>query len=390
MRTVKSGRVVALISFLLFFYGFYLGGLQLVIRQISQHFKMEITGIGILVAVPHITSLLLPPLMGSAADRVGKKPVLLCFAGVFLLGCLLCGFAGSISLYVAGALLIGGGCSVCESIGSAVLSDLSEENANRYINISQCLLSAGAVISPVILELLLPYLSWGWRTVFFLCAGAYLLVLLLLAKAVFPTPRSCVRTQTGNTPKFLTSPVLLCAMVSMALYVSLENGIGYFVESFFETALQKGSLGAYAISLYWIGMTLSRLVSGLWKRRTGTILRLHFGTSALLFLLLYLCPRAEFSMILCGLIGFAFGPIWGTLAAMGAGAFPEHSAKATGLISAFGSIGSTAAPVIMGLVADHSSIRSGFALLAGFALAGLLCCCFINRRKEIGQHPIRK
>lgn len=382
MITVKPRRLLALISFLLFFYGFYLGGLQLVIREISQHFGMEITGIGILVAVPHITSLLLPPLMGSAADRFEKKPVLLCFAGVFLLGCLLCGFAGSIALYVAGALLIGGGCSVCESVGSAVLSDLSEENANRYINISQCLLSAGAVISPVILELLLPYLSWGWRTVFFLCAGAYLLVLALLAKAVFPAPRLRPQAQTGKAPKFLTSPVLLCAMISMALYVSLENGIGYFVESFFETALQKGALGAYAISLYWIGMTLSRLVSGLWKRRNSTVLRLHFGASALLFVLLYLCPRADLSMVLCFLVGFAFGPIWGTLAAMGASAFPEHSAKATGLISAFGSIGSTAAPVLMGLVADHSSIRAGFALLAGFAFTGLLCCVFIKSKKE--------
>lgn len=382
MVKVKPRRLLALISFLLFFYGFYLGGLQLVIRDVSRHFGMDISGIGILVAVPHITSLLLPPLMGSAADRFGKKPVLLCFAGALFLGCLLCGLSGSISVYVVGALLIGGGCSVCETVGSAVLSDLSEENAQRYINISQCLLSAGAVLSPVLVNLLLPHLSFGWRTPFFLCAGAFLLTIPLLAVVAFPSPRQRIQTGSNRPVKLLSSPILICAMVSMALYVSLENGVGYFTESFFATALQKGSLGAYAISLYWIGMTVSRLVSGLWKRSNATILRLHFGASALFFLLLLLCQRSDLCLLLCFLVGFAFGPIWGTLAAMGATAFPEHSAKATGLISAFGSIGSTVSPVIMGYVADHSGIRAGFGLLALFALAGLFCSLFLKRNKK--------
>ncbi len=380
MKRLDPRRTVAVICALLFFYGFYLGTLQLVIRDISLHFGMEISGIGVLVAVPHITSLLLPPLMGTAADRFGKKPVLLCFAGILFLGCLLCGSCGGVGVYVVGALLIGGGCSVCETVGSAALCDLSEENAQRYINLSQCLLSAGAVLGPILISLLLPYLPFGWRTPYFLCAGAFLLMLPLLATTAFAPAREKRPAAKSRPARLLASPLLLCAMLSMAFYLSLENGVGYFTESFFATSLQREGLSPYAISLYWIGMTVSRLVLGLWKQTPHRVLRLCFGASALLFVLLLICRQAAVCLVLCFFIGFAFGPIWGTLAALGATAFPEHSAKATGLISAFGSVGSTLAPVFMGIAADRWDIRAVFVLMALFALGGLALSCLYRKK----------
>ena len=155
MKLSQPKKMLVLLSALLFFYGFYLGGIQLVIADISAFFNMQITGIGILVAVPHLSSLLLPPLMGSLADKIGKKWILVIFAGAFCVGNLLAGTSGQIGVYILGALMIGAGTSVCESVSSAVLSDCNPEESARYINISQCLLSAGAVLSPVLLQKLL-------------------------------------------------------------------------------------------------------------------------------------------------------------------------------------------------------------------------------------------
>lgn len=374
MKLSQPKKMLVLLSVLLFFYGFYLGGIQLVIADVSAFFNMQITGIGILVAVPHLSSLILPPLLGSLADKIGKKWILVIFASVFCVGNLLAGSSGQIGVYILGALMIGAGTSVCESVSSAVLSDCNPEESARYINISQCMLSAGAVLSPVLLQWWIPRVQIGWRLMFFLCAGAYAVMILLLMFTAFPKSRPAVQENGNKSAGFplFRSVVFVSAFVGMALYVGLETGMGYFVESFFEESLNRPALGAYAISLYWIGMTLSRLVSGAWIQNFRKVLLLHFAACIALFVILFLAQPPWLSVALCAVIGFAFGPIWSTLVAMAAQEFPEHSAKATGMMSSAGAIGSMVVPVIMGLLSDGFGIRSGFLLLAVMSAGGWL------------------
>ena len=81
MKYDRPRRLLALLSTLLFIYGFYMGGLQYVISDISATFvsdgDKQGTGIGILISVPHMISLFFPILMGSISDKVGKKKILL-------------------------------------------------------------------------------------------------------------------------------------------------------------------------------------------------------------------------------------------------------------------------------------------------------------------------
>lgn len=383
MRSNRSRAMLTLLSTLLFFYGFYLGGIQLVIADISASFGMEITGIGILVAVSHIASLILPTLLGILADRVGKKQVLLTFAGVLTVGCLLAGFSGNILVYAAGAVMIGAGTSVCESVSSAVLSELNPEKAARYINISQCALSAGAVIAPFVIQWLMPFFTFGWRLLFYLCAGAFLLIGALLALYRFPNAQKpgTVPKSDASGVRFFRNRLFVCVLFAMAIYVGLENGVGYFVESHFDISLNRSDLGAFAISCYWIGMTLARLVGGVWIKDMRAILLLHFGAVAALFLWLLVADSPWLTVVLCGLVGFAYGPIWCTLVAQAASIFPAHTAKATGMMSSFGSLGSISAPILMGFISDTFHIRAGFLFLALLGLGGFLLI-FLGKEKK--------
>ena len=60
------------------------------------------------------------------------------------MGCFLAGLSKNLGVYVIGAVCVGAGYSVCESVSSAVLSELDAEKGARYINLSQALLSLGA------------------------------------------------------------------------------------------------------------------------------------------------------------------------------------------------------------------------------------------------------
>lgn len=150
--TRRVPALLPLVCALLFFVGFEMGGFQLVLRGVSTEFSMTATGAGLLVAAQNAGIMLMPPLFGSLSDRIGKKRVLLLFSLIFCLGCAFTGLSRGVLPFILGVFLIGSGYSVCECTGSAALADAYPEKSAKYINLSQCMLSAGAVVSPVLTQ----------------------------------------------------------------------------------------------------------------------------------------------------------------------------------------------------------------------------------------------
>ena len=108
MKTkLRPGWVLALLCTVLFFYGFYLGGVQLVISEVSREYGQNAAGMGGLVAAQHVAAVVLPVVLGALADRIGKKPVLCIFAAVFAAGCFLAGLSKNLGVYVIGAVCVG-------------------------------------------------------------------------------------------------------------------------------------------------------------------------------------------------------------------------------------------------------------------------------------------
>lgn len=108
MKTkLRPGWVLALLCTVLFFYGFYLGGVQLVISEVSREYGQNAVGMGGLVAAQHVAAVVLPVVLGALADRIGKKPVLCIFAAVFAVGCFLAGLSKNLGVYVIGTASLG-------------------------------------------------------------------------------------------------------------------------------------------------------------------------------------------------------------------------------------------------------------------------------------------
>lgn len=379
--------LIVLSAALMFFYGFFLGGLQLVVSEIALNFGVGKLGMGLLISVQHVTAVVMPILCGALADRVGKKPILLFSVLAFSVGCLLAGVSTGLAVYLAGAAFIGAGYSVCESVCSAVMSDIDAENSARYINLCQCLLSIGAVLAPQIFRLCQSLWQTDWRTVFQICAAAYLLLALLLWPVRFPSARKdSLPPVHGKQKSLLFSGLFTCLFVSIILYVGLENGFGYFMETLFDTRLGHVELASYAISAYWIGMAASRLASGLWLKRPQRVLTLCFLLSAGLFTALALSKTPWISLAVCGLIGVSFGPVWSTLVAEAANAFPRQAGAAVGLMSSGCGLGGILFPVLMGYLAERVTIGAAFLFLAITAALGMVLCVLFQRRQAARSH----
>jgi Fucose permease len=314
---------------------------------------------------------------------VGKRIVLLCFCAVFVLGCALAAFSGGVATFVLGAFMIGAGYSVCETAGSAALSDLSPEDGARWVNFSQGALSFGAVISPILTQVCTNAFGSSWRFVFYVCLiGAMLSAGLLLFSQIPSAPREELpRVSVLPIRQFRDLPFTMF-FLSILLYVGLENGFGYFTESLFSLELGAVSLGAYAISAYWASMAFSRLLFGVLRVKPERTLVVCLGASALLFLALSFVKAPVPAFITCALIGFVFGPVWSILMNLAAARNPSASGGTIGLMSAGCGLGGAVFPALMGFFSDSFNLRSAFLLLAFAAAAAAVLSLMAKLRQQ--------
>jgi len=360
--------------------GFEMGGFQAVLRMMAEFFSLEKVDSGFLVSTQYVGIILMPALIGRIADRVGKKRTLVVFMLVFCIGAFMVGVSSWLGITVLGLLFIGSGYGVAESVSTALLGDHYKENADRYINLSQAFLCIGAVAAPLVSSL--TFFLWRWV---FLSSSAVCLVSLVL-----------LLSETGFTKVMHTSDALLLDksliqsnlfrlfFIIMLLYVGMENGFGYVVETYFYNSF-RSSWGAYAISLYWSAMALSRLLSSTVSSNLHVQLKIRFIVITLVYVVLALSTSPILSLILCTLIGFSYGPIWSFIMALAIRNYPEKTASVTGLISSGCGLGGVLFPILMQLV----PLGKGFVLLAAAALAAGVCIVFAARQDRAMLYNVK-
>ena len=379
---MKPPKLVLVLTCLLFCYGFMVGGQQLVLTRVCDQFGIGVVGMGTMVAILHVASMLAPGIMGAVADRVGKKKVLVLFTVLYGIGCLLAAFSPVLASFVIAMLVIGAGYSVCESLTSAVCVELSPEDGARYINLTQCLLSVGAILGPIVMGSLPDFSFESWRLLYIFCGLPLVIIGIILSRMHFPIAEVTGEVKTSARHLWL-SPIFIALVVSMFMYVGLETGFGYFVDILFTGKASGAALGAYGISAYWAGMAIARLIYSLWVYRPHRVVRLSFLVAAICFIALILFDSGLLCVGLCFLVGFAYGPIWTSIVAGAAQRFPQHKASATGLMSSTCGFAGILYPMFMGILVDRLDIRIGFIILAvSAAIGAVLAFCLHNHSQS--------
>lgn len=375
---VKPPKLILLLTCLLFCYGFMVGGQQLVLTRVCDQFGIGVVGMGTMVAILHVASMLAPGIMGAVADRIGKKKVLVLFTILYGIGCLIAAFSPVLASFVIAMLVIGAGYSVCESLTSAVCVEESPENGARYVNLTQCLLSVGAILGPIVMGNLPEFSFESWRLLYIFCGVPLLTIGIILSRMAFPVSETAEKVKASARHLWL-SPIFLCLVVSMFMYVGLETGFGYFVDILFSLKTNGAALGAYGIAAYWAGMAFARLLYSLWVYHPGRVVRLSFLGAAACFVSLILFRSGWLCVVLCFLVGFTYGPIWTSIVAGAAQRFPKHKASATGLMSSACGFAGILYPMFMGILVDRLDIRIGFVILAvSAAIGAVLAFCLNN------------
>lgn len=239
-----------------------------------------------------------------------------------------------------------------------------------------------------------------WLTVYYLLALLIAVALLLVFLA--PIEReSATHRQANLLSEFLSmlklvyQPLVLIFVLSVFLYVLIEQGIGTWLPTFNQEVLGLPvHVSIQITSVFAVSLAVGRLLAGAVLRRVNWYPFLNVCLLLMAVLIVVSLPLAEkvpensvtsvlhvpFAAMLFPLIGLLMAPIYPVLNSVMLSALPRYQhAPMTGLIVVFSALGGTTGSIITGLVFDKMGGQQAF-FLSLIPIGLILITLFFFRR----------
>ncbi len=298
------------------------------------------------------------------------------------------GLAPAWPVFVLAAMTLGVGTGCLDGGANGLVLDVYREGRGQAMSLLHVSFGVGALAAPLVVGLLVGSgIPWqnvvvGTGVVLSLLAVAYVLVPMpggRRARSVAPASAGAAGGDVPHRddgPSLLAGPLLLLG-VAIAVYVAAEIGVSNWIVRFLEAApLATATL---ALSLYWAGLTVGRLVSAFiadrFDHRRFTIACTL--AMAALIVVAVAAPSLPLSIAAFAAAGVASGPVFPMIVALGGDRYPQRSAAVGGSLAGMAVVGSTIYPPAMGLLSVTVGLTVamyGNALLAmgsGIALVAL-------------------
>jgi fucose permease len=310
---------------------------------------------------------------GIAVDRLGYRPIIV--AGALL--CVLAIFQVGRERRIGGVMAMCGLLSMGGqflNVGSTTLISILFADPAVGNNLKAACFGMGALLVSIITAHLFQKVAFG--RALSIVAALTLLPMIFVFGGGFPTPERTFSLEVagrllGNPATWVAIPILFC-------YMGLEASLAAWLTSFATELGADEVQASRLLSIFLVAIMLGRLVWGLQNQVTGIDLTsigryVLTGGALVVVIAITILIHAQGLGVARGagfLAGFAFGPILPTTL----GLTVQHFAPAVwgtlfGMLFAVGFIGAGALPVRIGHLAQDKSVRAGFRVLRGAAVA---------------------
>ena len=271
-----------------------------------------------------------------------------------------------------GALLLGAGGGVMESMGAAILTDLHPTRSKFYMNVSQVAYCVGAILPTVAIGKLYPLgVSWKWA---FGATSAGSLVMVLLCIPLCLPKMSQGRAGHGSFKSTLrVIPSVAVPSICCFCYVFPEMATATFLGIYLKNHLHAPeAMSIYCLPMFWSAVVIGRMVCAYLPQRQ----RYEYVISALLLMAGIVAALQLFvtswqqSMVLFVLIGLAFSGTWPMIVSLASTRNLEDSGTAAGITISTGSLGCILNPIVLGPLFHSGNTKAVFCILAGVLFFG--------------------
>ena len=302
-------------------------------------------------------------------------------------------FANSYWIMIPLAVILGFGAG---AIDSGLNNYVALHFKASHMNFLHCFYGVGVSLSPYLMSVALSNAGWrgGYRYAFYV--QAIITILLIVSIPFWEKSSSGEQIEDENGINLSLLQMAKMPEVRQVWIIMLAtNAIEYACGVWGSTYLveQKGfsaELGALALTVYYIGMSIGRFVSGLLSEKTGTWKRIGIGSVILApaIALMLLPLNGMVTVISLFLIGLGNGSIYPNMIHLTPHNFgKEASQSIMGSQIAFAYIGVMLAPPMVSLISGLFGIKVYPVLLAVLYIIMIISIrCFINRIKKLNRY----
>lgn len=356
---------------------------------LKGNYDLSYVQIGFLTFAYQVTASVLQPLVGAYTDKHPKPYLLPSCAALIGLGLVLLTFATNYPLLLTAALLIGIGSSFFHPEASRIARLSSGGRFGFAQSWFQVGGNAGSAISPLIVAaLVIPFGQPGVAWYYPLALLAFYIMFrlgtwyrgYLFARVRTPKKRINGFTHLSQNRVRWTFILLLLLIFSKYVYfASMSNFLMFFMIEKFAVTVAQGQMYLFT---FLGAVALGTVVGGPLGDKMGrkAIIWLSILGATPFALLL---PHADLFWAgpLIAVIGFTIASAFPAIVVFGQELMPHRVGMAAGLLYgfAFGMAGATA--VIVGRIADHTSVATMFELVAYSPLLGIIAVLLPSARK---------
>ena len=344
--------------------------------------QLDALGVGIGIGAFSVAALLMRPVVGWAADRFGRRPLLL-FGGALTVVALVAHLAvGSLPAFIAVRSLLGIAEAFFFVAALAAISDLApEDRRGEAINLGSLSVYIGLAVGPFIGELVLDALGFdaAWLTaagIAVLATGLTLLVPetapVLVGPGSADQRRSTTRVQLIHPAGILPGLLILTGTWGMA-------GFFAFIPLHADAVGLDGAgplLALYAVIVIGLRIVFAKLPDQLGAvRLSGSALVATGVGLALMGLLQGTLGLIVGTAIFAAGIAFMFPAL---MAVAVARVTPRERGAVVGTTSAFLDLSFGLAPAVLGLIVGDGGYGIAFVLSGAIALLGALALALLR------------
>jgi len=380
----KRSQVFAAACMSLFIFGMTVITLGSLMPSLIEKFGAAELNDSILVSVLPIGMLAGSFIFGPIADRYGYKMLLIISITISAIALEGIAFTESPFILYACIFFIGFGGGIINGGGSALVSDISEENKGANLSILGVFFGIGALGMPLLLGVLSKYFHYP---VILSAVGLFMLLPVFYSLfIVFPVAKQKDGIPVKEALKLLKEPALLLTCFLLFFQSGTEALINNWTTTFIQFKVNTTPEKAlYALSISLTGLTAARLLLGWLLKRISSFIVfivsiLLIVTGSLILYSTHSYPLSFTALILCGL-GLAAGfPV--TLGYVGQ-LYTRLSGTAFSIAFVFAVIGNTIISYTCGFIKAKYSI--GYLPLLVIVCVFCMAILLLVIKKKIGN-----
>jgi FHS family glucose/mannose:H+ symporter-like MFS transporter len=296
--------------------------------------------------------------VGILARRVPRRLVLGAGPALMAVGLVVAATAPGWPVFLVGYAVTGLGSGIVDAGVNALMMDLYPGRA-AMLNRLHLFFALGAFAAPLAVGLSVDAgVPWTWTLL--LTAVVAAPVSVVLGTRSLPPSHAAPAVEPGAkagpaTARLGRGPLVLLA-VAIACYVATEIGVSSWMVRYLESA--PLAVATLALSLFWAALGLGRLVSSFVVDRMGAVrFAVVWATGCgIAILAAILVPWLPATIALFTLAGFAAGPVYPMIMAIGGRFYPGRASMVSSTLASAAIVGSIVYPPLMGVVSEAAGL----------------------------------